>query len=136
MASRDKSLLHLILLTAYDKAIVEYGSSYPNFPMPFCTCTYRSPEEQDRLYLQRPKITNARGLQSPHNYLPSLAFDLAFVTLTKKLDWNLINFKNFANIITSIEPLIEWGGSWKGGFVDNPHFQLKNWKGYIKNIKP
>ena len=34
---------------------------------------YRSVEEQNKLYNQRPKVTNAKGGQSIHNY--SLAFD-------------------------------------------------------------
>ena len=39
--------------------------------------TYRSPEEQHKLFLQRPKVTNADSWQSTHNY--SLAFDIVLL---------------------------------------------------------
>ena len=38
---------------------------------------YRSPEEQDLLFKQRPKVTNAKGWQSIHNY--GLAFDVVIL---------------------------------------------------------
>jgi len=74
-------------------------------------------------------ITQARAGESAHNYNPSAAFDIAFITLGKKLDWSKENFKNFANIIVRIQPLVEWGGGWK--FTDLPHFQLKDWRKYV-----
>lgn len=130
MASRDKKDLHHILANAYDKAVVQYTDKYPTAPKPFYTCTFRSGEEQNELFKKRPKVTNAKAGQSPHNYIPSLAFDLGFITLSKKLDWNVVNFKNFAEIIQAIEPLIDWGGSWVS-FPDAPHYQLHNWKNYL-----
>jgi peptidoglycan L-alanyl-D-glutamate endopeptidase CwlK len=30
-----------------------------------------------------------------------------------------------------VSDVVEWGGSWKS-FKDAPHFELKNWKTYIK----
>lgn len=130
MASRKKEDLHDILSNAYESAVNEYLEKYPNMPIPFITCTYRSGKEQDQLFNQVPKVTNARAGQSPHNYLPALAFDIAFIRTDKKLDWSNINFKNFATILTSIDKKIEWGGSWVK-FKDSPHYQIKNWKGYI-----
>lgn len=128
MASRSKADLHPVLVAAYDKAADEYSKVYPKAPQPFLTCTYRSNEEQDELFKKRPKVTNARAGQSPHNYNPSFAFDIAFIGLDKKLDWSSNLFKNFANIITTIEPKVDWGGNWEK-FKDAPHFQLKGWKG-------
>lgn len=39
--------------------------------------TFRTFEEQDKLFNQRPKVTNARGGQSIHNY--GLAFDIVLL---------------------------------------------------------
>jgi peptidoglycan L-alanyl-D-glutamate endopeptidase CwlK len=136
MASRSKTDLNEILSDAYDKACVEYLNLYPNESQPFLTCTYRSKEEQNQLYQQGrttagKKVTNAQGGESPHNYNPSAAFDIGFIALNKKMDWNKINFIRFAEIIEKIQPLVEWGGRW-ATFSDLPHFQLKNWRKYVK----
>lgn len=89
------------------------------------THTYRSPQEQDALFLKRPKVTNAKGWQSIHNY--GLAFDIVllidtnndrtFETASFKIDdsWKLVAkyFKSKG---------WEYGGDWKK-FPDAPHFQ-------------
>lgn len=128
MASRSKADLNPVLVQAYDKALEKYEQTYPNAPQPFLTCTYRSNEEQEILFKKRPKVTNARAGQSPHNYKPSYAFDIAFIGVDKKLDWSPKLFKNFANIIAE-NPQVEWGGNWK--FKDAPHFELKGWRSMI-----
>ena len=46
--------------------------------------TYRTPEEQDKLFKQKPKVTNAKAWQSIHNY--GLALD---IVLLYDLDNNL-----------------------------------------------
>jgi peptidoglycan L-alanyl-D-glutamate endopeptidase CwlK len=129
MASRKKEDLHPILKEAFEKAEIEYLKAYPDSPKPFLTCTYRSNLEQDQLFSQVTKVTNAKAGQSPHNYLPSLAFDIAFLKPDKSLDWSNINFKRFADIIVLNNGKIEWGGAWVR-FVDLPHFQLFDWKSY------
>lgn len=126
MPSRSKSDLMPLLAQAYDLAVAKYQQTYPNAPQPFITCTFRSDEEQEKLFRKRPKVTNARAGQSPHNYKPSYAFDIAFIGLNKQLDWSNKHFANFATIIKAIEPQVEWGGDW-AKFKDAPHFQLKNW---------
>lgn len=136
MASRSKNDLNEILVDAYDKACAEYLRLYPNRPQPFITCTYRSNAEQDATYaIGRTEpgkiITHAKPGDSAHNYNPSAAFDIAFIGLNKKLDWNKELFQIFAEIIIRIQPLVEWGGSW-AGFKDNPHYQLKDWRKYIR----
>ena len=130
MASRKKEHLHPILLSAFEKAILKWSELYSDSAKPFLTCTYRSNEEQDQLFKQVPKVSNARAGQSPHNYMPSFAFDIALLKPDKSLDWSTIHFKNFADILTSIDTRIEWGGGWKT-FRDLPHYQLKGWKAYI-----
>jgi peptidoglycan L-alanyl-D-glutamate endopeptidase CwlK len=156
MASRDTKDLHFILKEAYEKACLEYKKRYPLDPQPFACCTYRSNEEQLFLFNQpkdgidnngngiideaSEKVTQALPSQSPHNYLPSLAFDIAFINLKQKLDWNKALFERFAKIIKEIEPRIIWGGDWNNNgnsndekFPDAPHFELKNWANY-KNV--
>jgi peptidoglycan L-alanyl-D-glutamate endopeptidase CwlK len=118
--------LHPLLVAAYDKTVKHYADLNPSAPQPFITCTYRTNEEQEQLFRKRPKVTNARAGQSPHNYKPSYAFDIAFIGVDKKLDWNNKHFKNFADIIKSIEPQVEWGGDW-AKFKDAPHFQVRHW---------
>ncbi len=129
MASRDKKDLRPELVQAYDKAFEVYSKLYPNEPQPFITCTYRSGEEQNKLYSQTPKVTNAKAGQSPHNYNPSFAFDIAFIGVNKKVIWTAKYFKMFADCIKS--DVVSWGGNFKS-LVDMPHFELKDWKTYIK----
>jgi peptidoglycan L-alanyl-D-glutamate endopeptidase CwlK len=134
MASRDKKDLHATLATAYDLAVQKYSTLYPTLPQPFITCTYRSNEEQDSLYKQgrteKGKIvTNAKAGQSPHNYKPSLAFDIGFITLEKTVSWDAKYFKKFAECIKAVSNSTECGCDWK--FTDNPHFELKGWEKYI-----
>lgn len=97
------------------------------------TWVYRSDEEQDGLYYKIPKVTNAKGGQSIHNY--GLAFDIVllydkdgngtFETASwdtikdgdndGKSDWmevtNFFKAKGWT-----------WGGDWRS-FKDRPHFQ-------------
>jgi peptidoglycan L-alanyl-D-glutamate endopeptidase CwlK len=86
---------------------------------------YRTPKEQDELFNKKPKVTNARGWQSIHNY--GLAFDIVilydkdgngtFETASWALD------KHWMNVVTYFKSKgWEWGGDWKK-FKDAPHFQ-------------
>lgn len=134
--SRNVTDLHPHLQEAWNKAQVAFKEKYPNLPQPILSYTYRSIDEQNALYAQgRTKpgviVTRAKGGQSPHNYLPALAFDIAFVKPDKSLDWNLELFKLFAAILSS-DTRVTWGGSWKG-FQDNPHFEMTNWITLIKS---
>jgi peptidoglycan L-alanyl-D-glutamate endopeptidase CwlK len=86
---------------------------------------YRTPKEQDELFSKKPKVTNARGWQSIHNY--GLAFDIVilydkdgngtFETASWELD------KHWMNVVTYFKSKgWEWGGDFKS-FKDAPHFQ-------------
>jgi peptidoglycan L-alanyl-D-glutamate endopeptidase CwlK len=87
---------------------------------------YRSVEEQNRLYAQRPKVTNAKGGQSIHNY--SLAFD--YVIMLDKdnngtfetIEWDLKSPYHKVVVDYFKSKGYEWGGDWKN-FKDAPHFQ-------------
>lgn len=57
--------------------LVEYlENKYPHDQITIA-CTYRSPEEQDRLYAKGRHVTNARGGQSKHQH--NLACDIYFI---------------------------------------------------------
>lgn len=141
--SRDKKDLHPTLVQAYEMACDEYKRLYPSAPQPFLTCTHRSNEEQERLYNQptdgkdnngngiiddkAEKVTQAKPGQSPHNYLPSFAFDVAFIdTTTQKVSWDIKYFKWFAECIKSVSSVVDSGIYWK--FKDAPHHELRGWK--------
>lgn len=90
-----------------------------NLPI-LITQTYRDNEYQDLLFNKRPKITNARGGQSMHNY--RLAFD--FCKNVKGQEFSDRNFFNQAGKIWT-DMGGEWGGNWKS-FPDAPHCQFTN----------
>ena len=97
------------------------------------THTYRSPEEQHKLFLQRPKVTNSDSWQSIHNY--TLAFDIT-ILLDKNNDgvfeavsWDLKadNDKDgIADWMEAVKYLKSKGWTWGGDFksiFDAPHFE-------------
>jgi peptidoglycan L-alanyl-D-glutamate endopeptidase CwlK len=75
--------------------------------------------EQDALYRQRPRVTNARAGQSMHNY--GLACDLAFV-VDGKVSWDDKLYPAIGRWASAAG--LEWGGTWRT-FKDLPHVQLK-----------
>ena len=98
------------------------------------TCTYRSSDEQNRLYAQGrtkagKKVTNAKGGQSKHNAvnvagLPaSKAFDVVLM-INGKPEWSGSHL-SWAKLGTIGEKVgLNWGGAWKK-FRDLPHFEKK-----------
>jgi len=123
--SRDLKDLHIVLQAAYLAAERKFNNDFPEVNV-IRTCTYRNNAMQQVYFNKRPKITNARPGESPHNYNPSFAFDIAFIR-NRKLDWSPKYFKAFADIIKGINSDIVWGGDWVR-FKDAPHFELKNWR--------
>lgn len=102
---------------------------------------YRSPEEQHKLFLQRPKVTNADSWQSIHNY--GLAFDIVLLIdkdnngTFETASWDTVkdfdkdrqaDWMEIVNYFKSKG--WKWGGDWKK-FPDAPHFQYDfgfDWK--------
>lgn len=87
--------------------------------------TLRTFAEQDALFKKIPKVTNARGGFSYHNY--GLALDIVLL-VNGKASWDIItdfdndNKSDWKEIVTIFKQHgWEWGGDWK--FTDNPHFQ-------------
>ena len=86
---------------------------------------YRSNGEQDALFKKRPKVTNAKGGQSIHNY--GLAFDIVILFdkdnngTFETASWNQDRY--FMEVVIFFKQKgWEWGGDWKS-FKDAPHFQ-------------
>ena len=85
---------------------------------------YRSIAEQNALYAKGrttagPKVTNAKGGTSYHNY--GLAIDFC-LKVDGKAIWS-VN-KDWRTVATEAKKLgFEWGGEWKS-FVDYPHLQM------------
>jgi peptidoglycan L-alanyl-D-glutamate endopeptidase CwlK len=85
---------------------------------------FRTPEEQHKLFLQKPKVTNADSWQSIHNY--GLAFDIVLLYdkdnngSFETPSWT--NDDNWKKVVEYFKSKgYEWGGDWK--FKDAPHFQ-------------
>jgi peptidoglycan L-alanyl-D-glutamate endopeptidase CwlK len=100
---------------------------------------YRSNELQDKLYNQKPKVTNAKGGQSIHNY--GLAFDIVLLYdndgngTFEEASWSMIrdydkdSKADWMEIVNYFKSKgWEWGGDWKS-FKDAPHFQFKKSNG-------
>lgn len=108
---------------------------------------HRTPEEQHKLFLQRPKVTNADKWQSIHNY--GLAFDIVLLIdkdnngSFETASWDTL--KDFDENKTAdwLEVVKyfkskgwTWGGDWKS-FKDAPHFEFNfgfDWRALKQRI--
>ncbi len=87
---------------------------------------FRTPEEQRKLFLQRPRVTKADAWQSIHNY--GLAFDIVLLYdkdgngTFETASWE--QNKYWMQVVKYfVGKGWEWGGAWKS-FKDAPHFQM------------
>lgn len=99
----------------------------------------RTNAEQDALYKKRPKVTNAKGGQSVHNY--GFAVDIVLIIDGKKASWDTkgdydgdkrADWMECVNIFKANG--WKWGGDWTT-FKDMPHFDkigFSNWRELIK----
>ena len=102
------------------------GKAIPRFAY-----TLRTIKEQNELYQKGrttagPKVTNAKGGQSYHNY--GCAIDLVLIIEGKTASWDTLTDFDGDKVSDWMECVaiakkygFEWGGDWK--FVDKPHFQ-------------
>ncbi len=91
--------------------------------------------EQDALYAKRPKVTNAKGGQSVHNY--GFAVDIVMIVDGKtaswdtKQDWDGDNVSDWDECVKIFAKHgWNWGGDWHS-FKDMPHFDkigFSNWR--------
>ncbi|MCG2611500.1 M15 family metallopeptidase [Flavobacterium sp. SM15] len=92
--------------------------------------------EQDALFNQKPKVTNAKGGQSVHNY--GFAVDIVLIIDGKTASWDTAKDWDGDKVADWDECVKifakhgwSWGGNWTGGFKDMPHFDkigFNNWR--------
>lgn len=117
--------IHPILRVELENDYIECNNLLPKGVRLRFAYVYRSIEEQNKLFKQRPKVTNAKGGQSIHNY--GLAFDIVilkdkdsngtFETASFEIDKYWMTVTNFFK-----SKGWTWGGDWKS-FKDAPHFE-------------
>jgi peptidoglycan L-alanyl-D-glutamate endopeptidase CwlK len=117
--------IHPILRSELEKDYIECNNLLPKGVRLRFAYVYRSVNEQNILFAQRPKVTNARGGQSIHNY--GLAFDIVilkdkdnngtFETASFDIDEHWMKVVKFFKAKGWT-----WGGDWKS-FKDAPHFE-------------
>ena len=104
--------VNTVILTGKVKMIVTQG--------------LRTFDEQNKLFAQRPKVTNAKGGQSIHNY--GLAFDFCLADGGRTI-WDTVkDFDNdkIADWMEVVKVFKAAGYVWGGDFrsiVDKPHFE-------------
>lgn len=119
--------LHPLLRKEAKEAITEAERGLPSNVSVRLTSTYRSFKEQDKLFNQRPKVTNAKGGQSFHNY--SLALDFVLIIDNKVADWSTTKDRDKDGTPDWMEVVNAfkkrgwfWGGDFKS-FKDSPHLE-------------
>lgn len=124
--SRDFKHCHPILVERFKKLAEEYVKDHPGRSL-IVTCTFRSVEEQKRLYAKGRTapgkiITNADGVRkrSLHNHFPARAIDCAVsdggkVLWDEDFYWPILPLARKHELIS--------GGSWVS-FQDWPHVEL------------
>ncbi|HEY6915155.1 MAG TPA: M15 family metallopeptidase [Paludibacter sp.] len=82
--------------------------------------------EQDALFAQKPKVTNAKGGQSIHNY--GLAFDFCLVDGGRTI-WDTVKdfdgdkVPDWMEVVKAFKAAgFAWGGDFRS-IVDKPHFE-------------
>jgi peptidoglycan L-alanyl-D-glutamate endopeptidase CwlK len=98
--------------------------------------------EQDVLYKKKPKVTNAKGGQSIHNY--GFAVDIVLIIDGKTASWDTHkdwDEDGIADWDECVKIFAKYGWSWGGNwysFKDMPHFDkigFNNWRVLINKPK-
>ena len=97
---------------------------------------FRTAQEQNNLFHQRPKVTQLDGFKNKSYHQSGKAFDI-FIYDEHGACWDCVKkYKEVADIIKSefdsmkeegifnVEETLQWGGDWTR-FKDLPHFQIK-----------
>lgn len=92
--------------------------------------------EQDALYKKRPKVTNAKGGKSVHNY--GFAVDIVMIIDGKVASWDTAKDWDNDKVADWYECVKifakygwDWGGNWKS-FKDLPHFDKRGFNEWRK----
>jgi peptidoglycan L-alanyl-D-glutamate endopeptidase CwlK len=97
----------------------------------------RTYAEQDTLFRKgrfgnpAPKVTNARGGQSNHNF--GLAWDIGLFENGKYIT-TAGKYRDLANLVIGVLPNLEWGGHWQS-FPDVPHYQHTAIAGSVSGVR-
>lgn len=126
--SRDLRHAHPELAKRFLRMKADFEHFHPKYQL-IITCTYRSPEEQRRLYKQGrfgnggQIITNCDGFnnKSDHNHYPSRALDLCITDGGKVAFWDEVLYYPIGKYAHNHG--LKWGGEWKK-FKDYPHVYL------------
>jgi peptidoglycan L-alanyl-D-glutamate endopeptidase CwlK len=132
--SKDRvSVLHPRVRQEVERLIDQIENNFPKTISIRIVQGLRTFAEQNALYNKRPKVTNAKGGQSIHNY--GLAIDFAILYdkdnngTYETLSWDLIKDfdrdgqKDWSEVVSVFEKAgWTWGGRWKS-IVDNPHLE-------------
>lgn len=95
---------------------------------------YRSFDEQHKLFLQKPKVTNADAGLSYHCYANAIDFCLLHdpkgdgkfteVSWDIKMDYDSDKQSDWLKVVDTFKSKgWSWGGDWTGGFKDYPHLE-------------
>jgi peptidoglycan L-alanyl-D-glutamate endopeptidase CwlK len=116
---------HPIIRKELEALYIECNNLLPKGVRLRFSSVFRSVTEQNALYNQRPKVTNAKGGQSIHQY--GLAFDVVILLdkdnngTFEAIDWD-INSKYFKSVVAFFKSKgYSHGGDWK--WKDFPHFE-------------
>lgn len=116
---------HPLIREELKKQYIEINNRLPKGVRLRFSHVYRSIAEQDALFKKRPKVTNAKGGQSIHNY--GLAFDIVILYdkdgngTFETPSWE--QNKHWMEVVKYFKSKgYVWGGDWKS-FKDAPHFE-------------
>lgn len=137
-------LLHPSVRKEMRKIILECDKALTKNAKVRISQSLRSFEEQNNLYAQGrtkrgPKVTNAPGGKSVHNY--GFAVDIVLIINGKTASWDTNRDWDNDRIADWYECVKifakngwEWGGNWKSG-KDLPHFDKKGFNDWRRLIK-
>lgn len=133
-------LLHPIWRTQVAEAIAEANESLALGNMQVRIVQgLRTFEEQDALFIKRPKVTNAKGGQSLHNY--GLAIDFALLINGNEISWDTkkdFDHDNQADWVEVVRAFTKRGYVWGSSFGDYPHIgavKEGEWKNLLVRYK-
>jgi len=132
------ALLHPIRREEVEKLVNEANAALTSHSQMRIVQGYRTFPEQDALYAQRPKVTNAKGGQSYHNY--GLAIDFCLIIDGKEVSWETgkdYDGDKVADWLEVVQIFVRAGWKWGKAFNDLPHLEKSplHWKELLKKYK-
>jgi len=134
--------LHPLIRDEVVKLVAEANTKLPDNVEIRIVQGLRTFAEQDALFKQRPKVTNAKGGQSIHNY--GLAIDFALLVNEKEISWDTSKDSDKDGQADWLEVVTvflragwTWGGNWRT-FKDMPHLEKafgNNWQQLLEKHK-